>query len=472
MKRTFLIWAGFVMMVAGARAETLAPDLCVTVHEIQVPMAPSSEYQLKVNGREIEVIREECNDLDRNGGVTVKHTAIFDYADDALVEVTCRAGFDQYTLLPRRLNIGSERDGQTITFKLADYYNYAVAIPGREPLLLFSAPPMEELTAGLTPQRTVTYAPGVHEIGHLYLESDTTYVLKPGAMLHGQIYLHNVSNVNVVGRGYMDDRTCAERGNFIQIYNSTNILLSGFAVRHAEQGWQLDPKNSAHINVSYLNLLSFGENNDGLDLGVGCQYVTYRDSFIGCGDDGFGWHAINAALDGEAPTRFCRAENCLIWKNQVGVGIRIGSSMEASEFSDLYFKNIDIANMDHGYAIAIPHSDWADVRRLTFENIYNESDQPFVLFYLRETMFSCPKGYRPGTISDVKFVECESVGSGAEFYGYDRDHQISNVLFHNVRFGGRYVTEDNIKRNEFTKGFKYVCEPETHELSDIKGYWE
>ncbi|ULT22683.1 hypothetical protein KUH03_25530 [Sphingobacterium sp. E70] len=35
----------------------------------------------------------------------------------------------------------------------------------------------------------------------------------------------------------------------------------------------------------------------------------------------------------------------MIWKNQVGVGIRIGSSLETSSVEQLTFKDIDIAKM-------------------------------------------------------------------------------------------------------------------------------
>lgn len=424
-------------------------SIAATLQAIDTPMTESVEYQVFVNDVPLQVFKETCYDLEQNGGSTVVHTALFTHTPGAKIKIICSTDVASYTLSPKRLTIDAVRNGNEITFTAPDYYNYALAIPGREPLFLFGAPDLSSYKPG-----AVVFEKGIHNgvNGEFRLQSNTTYYLEEGAILKGKVLIENVSNVKLIGRGYIDDRTSPVAGNFVKVYRSQNVVLKGFGVRHAALGWQVDMVNSTDVAVSHLNLLSFGQNNDGLDLGTGCRNVRFSNCFIGSGDDGFGWHATNAAADGEEPLYNCSAHDCLIWKGQVGVGIRIGSSLETSAAELLSFKDIDIANMTWGgYAVAIPHSDWADVKNITFDGIRDETlnNDRFVLAYIKQTPNS-NVNYRPGTISDVKFINCVSSATNADFEGYDADHMIRNVTFQNVKVGGRNMLQSDITANEFT----------------------
>ncbi|WP_223581017.1 hypothetical protein [Sphingobacterium sp. GVS05A] len=423
--------------------------------QLDSPMVKSLAYQVIVNNDTLGVWQETCYDLAQNGGQTDVHTALFNYVPGTQVKIICSSAFSNFTLSPKRLNIPVVKNGNELTFALPEYYNYALAIPGRAPLLLFGSPDYSAYKPG-----AVVFAKGIHHgvNGVFKLESNKTYYLEEGAILRGKVLIENVSNVKLIGRGYIDDRTAPVAGNFVKVYRSQNVELRGFGVRHAALGWQVDMVNSSNVNVSNLNLLSFGQNNDGLDLGSGCQDVHFSHCFIGSGDDGFGWHATNAAADGETPLLNCSAHDCMIWKNQVGVGIRIGSSLETSSVEQLTFKDIDIAKMTWGgHSVAIPHSDWADVRNITFEGIRDETigNTRFVLMYIKQNSNSNPV-YRPGTISNIRFIDCVSSATAATFEGYDAEHMIKDVTFKNVKVAGRNMLQSDIVANSFTSNITVV----------------
>ncbi|MCF3110585.1 hypothetical protein LL912_17495 [Niabella sp. CC-SYL272] len=418
---------------------------------IDTPAVSSSAYQVYINNIPVNVWKETCYDLEQNGGKRVVHTARFTHVPGAQIKIVCTSAFTSYTLSPKRLNLQPVKNGNILTFTAADYYNYALDLPGREPLFLFGAPDLNAYKSNAT----VVFDSGVHNgvNGEFQLQSNTVYYLEEGAVLKGKIRIENDSNITLVGRGLIDDRSSPVAGNFIKVYKSKNIVLKGFGVRHAALGWQVDMVNASDVDVSHLNLLSFGQNNDGLDLGSGCTRVNFSHCFIGSGDDGFGWHAINAAVDGEIPLADCHARDCMVWKSQVGVGIRIGSSLETSAVENLSFRNIDLAKMTWGgYAVAIPHSDWAAVRNITFDGIYDETpgNTKFVLAYIKQTSNSNPV-YRPGTICNIRFTNCVSNGTGTLFEGYDSSHMIRNVRFENVKLAGRNMMQSDVVKNAFTE---------------------
>jgi len=420
-----------------------------TVSTLDTPMRESLAYQVIINGDTMDVWKETCYDLPQNGGITDVHTTLFSYEAGAQVKIIVSEAFTNYTLSPKRFNIPVVKTGNELTFTMPAYYNFALAIPGRAPLFLFGAPDLISYKAG-----AVVFGKGMHYApnGQFELQSNTTYYLEEGAILVGKILIEDVSNVKLIGRGLIDDRTSPIAGNFVKVYRSQNVELRGFGVRHAALGWQVDMVNTSNVEVQHLNLLSFGQNNDGLDLGSGCHDVHFEHCFVGSGDDGFGWHATNAAADGEDPLYNCTAKNSIVWKGQVGVGIRIGSSLETSTVEQLHFKDIDLAKMTWGgYAVAIPHSDWAEVKDLIFEGIRDETttNDRFVLAYIKQTSNSNPV-YRPGTISDIQFIDCISNATSAVFEGYDANHIIQNVTFQNVKVGGRDMLQSDIVANVFT----------------------
>lgn len=454
----FILLLGMFVVSISCKGGTLGADLEyiadleeVDLYDDYAPMEKSNLYQVFIDGKPVRVWRETCHDMEAPSEESYFHTALFEYSEGAEVKIVSSTAFTDFVLSPKRFNIAAVKNGNELSFTMPGYYNYTLVIPGLEPLMLFGSPDLSSYRT----ENVVVFQEGIHTApNNLFkLESNTTYYLEEGAILNGKVLIQNAQNVKIIGRGYIDDRTNPSKGNFVRVYNSKNVELRGFGIRHASQGWQTDIVNSTNVQVSHLNLLSFGLNNDGLDLGTGCSQVHFKHCFIGAGDDGFGWHAINAAKDGEEPLTDCIAQDCIIWKGRVGHGIRIGSSLETSAVKNLHFKNIDIVKIEAGRAIVIPHSDWAEVKNIIFEGIRDEkpNQDGFLAAYIRQTQFSNPNGYRPGTISDIQFIDCVSNGINTRLEGYDEEHKIKNIIFKNVQLAGRSMLQSDIEMNEYVE---------------------
>ncbi len=413
-------------------------------------VSESEIYQVFIDDNPILTQKEICYDYASNGGEREVHTALFTYRPGTQIKIVCNSAFTDYTISPQRLNISSTHNGNEISFTSPSaYYNFIVDIPGHAPLFLMSAPNLSSYKEG-----AVVFERGVHTAPNdeFILQSNTTYYLEEGAVLNGKVIIKNANNVKIFGRGYIDDRRSPVLGNLVKIYNSQNIEIKGIGIRHGALGWQTDLVNSKDVKIAFINLLSFGQNNDGLDVGTGCENIRFSHCLVGSGDDAFGWHATNAVAYGQDPLNICNANDCLIWQT-AGCGIRIGNSLETTEVKNIKFKNIDIAKSSQGiYSIAIPHSDWANVHHLIFEEIHDErpNNDKFVLAYIKETPSSNPV-YQPGHISNVDFINCSSYAHSAVFEGYDSTHMISNVKFKNVKVAGRDMLPSDIVANAYTQ---------------------
>ena len=198
-----------------------------------------------------------------------------------------------------------------------------------------------------------------------------------------------------------------------------------------------------------MHLLSFGVNNDGIDIDGVTDFYAH-DCFIGCGDDGFGWHAVDAEANGEPPSMNCLADNCVIYNTHAGNGLRVGASMETKLFKDITFRNIDV--LEHANAgIRSDHSDWAMSENVTFENFYLERPGRPIDVKIQKTRYSNATGYldERGHMLNWQFINVQSPGGVIELAGVDEEHAIRNVLFKNCCLGGVPLQEQSIIKNEF-----------------------
>jgi polygalacturonase len=254
-----------------------------------------------------------------------------------------------------------------------------------------------------------------------------------------------------MGRGILDARgytSKPEKICAIEFKSCNNITVEGIGLR-AGEWWQTLYLLCNNVEVSWMHLLSFGVNNDGIDIdGVSDFYA--HDCFIGCGDDGFGWHAVDAEANGEPPTQNCLAENCVIYNTHAGNGLRVGASMETQLFKDITFRNIDV--LEHANAgIMSDHSDWAMSENVTFENFYIERPGRPIDVKIEKTRYSNSTGFRDerGHMLNWKFINVQSPGGKIQLAGADQNHAINQVTFKNCCLGGMPLTENSILKNEF-----------------------
>lgn len=453
MKKQGFYFLVMLSLVAGLLS------LPVTAAVTPVPGTPgipaSTIYSLKVDGQTVFVGSEACF-----GNVTVE-TASFCMSGTVSVEVTVSSSFTNYEIRPRRHNITGTKSGNKITFTLSQPLKLEIDVDSLTKLLIF-ATPMETNVPSPTDPNVIYFGPGTHQPGVIQPQSGKTIYIAPGALVKGRIHAYQVSNVKVMGRGMLDARGYTSKANKIHgmlFDRCSNITVEGIALRTGEW-WQSLYLLTDYVTVSHMNLLSFGVNNDGIDID-GTRHVRVNNCFIGCGDDGFGWHALDAVANGEPDTDDCIAEDCVIWNTYAGNGLRVGASMETQNFQNITFRNIDVLR-HNGSAIYSDHSDWAWCRNIRFENFTDESSSSTIWIKIAKTSYSNNNGYRDerGHYDGLYFINVTSPGGGISLYGYDDTHLIDNVYFENCSIGSNVIDSlSDITYNSYVRNIHFNQTP-------------
>jgi hypothetical protein len=431
---------------------------------------PSADYEVRVDGKPVPVAFGEFN-----GGHSFHHAG-FEMEGSAKVTVRFPKGLPAAVeILPSRHKLPLKREGQTVGFDLDQTHKLVLKAEGLRPLFLFALPP--EVNPPKPGDSKVHYFPaGVHEVGTFLPKSGETIYLEAGAVVKGILHAFEIENLVIRGRGLWDARGLTSKKEKIHAMlfeRSKNIRLEGIQLRSGDW-WQANFLLSSDIEIEHLRLMSFGKNNDGIDVD-GVTNLTARHCFIGCGDDGFGWHAIDAVTLGEPPSRNLLAEDCVIWNERAGNGIRLGASMETSVFENITFRDIDVLHVNKGYAIMMDHSDWGHTRNVLFERLNNESDKPLMFLSTQETWFSNKTGYRNerGKISDLYFHQVTSKNPGVKLVGADAEHGIRDLWFVDCALEGKPLTSaKDFVMNEHVTGLHFVDalpERKIHPAEPAKG---
>lgn len=402
----------------------------------------SDVYSITVNGDKVFTAKEYCF------GDSIYHTSQFAVEGETEIIITCADSIERFEIRPFHKNIKGVVNGKQLRFTVTQPEMLLVTVNNFKQLCLFQTPPESEVPEG---DDVMYFGRGMHKTGVLTPKSGQTIYLEQGAIVKGRIYAEGVTDVTIKGRGIIDARgytSKPEKICGIEFRNSENIVIEGIGLRTGEW-WQSLFLLCNNVDVRYMNLMSFGVNNDGIDID-GVTGFRASHCFIGCGDDGFGWHAVDATANGEPPTQNCIAENCVILNTHAGNGLRVGASMETTLFKDITFRNITV--FEHsGYGIRSDHSDWARCENITFENYYIEKPGNAINVKIEKTRYSNDTGYRDerGHIDGLNFINVQTSGGQIILNGYDENHAIRNVLFKNCLSQGQPIRKEDIEVNEF-----------------------
>jgi len=396
----------------------------------------SNQFKVFVNEAEVFVAKEEYF------GEKVFNTAQFFVSGNTEIVVEASNGIESYEIRPRHLAIAATKEGNKLRFKVDKPQMLYITINEFEPLCLFQTPPEGDIPSR-DDENVLYFSAGIHEPQLIRPKSNQTIYLEEGAIVKARIYGENVDNVTIKGRGIIDARGFTSKANKIcgiEFKNSKNIKIEGVGLRTGEW-WQSLFILCDNVEVNYINTMSFGLNNDGVDLD-GVTNMTVKNSFIGCGDDGFGWHAVSAEENGQPTTKNCLVENCIIYNTHAGNGLRIGASMETELFEDITFKDITVLAYKNA-AIRSDHSDWAMVKNLTFENFYIESGDRPVEIKIDSTRYSNSTGYRNerGHIDGLLFKNVTAPAGTYILAGADSIHKIENVSIIDCKIGGKVLSD-------------------------------
>ncbi len=410
----------------------------------------SDVFDVKVNGTDVFTAKEECF------GNRIFHTAQFTVQGKTKVVIECAEPIETFAIRPYQKQIAGQVSGNRLTFTVTKPEMLMIEVNEYRPLCLFQTPPENDIPNRSDPN-VVYFEKGIHEPGLIRAISGQTIYLEHGALVRGRIYGEGVQNVVVKGRGILDARGYTDKPGKIcglEFKNSTNILVEGIGLRTGEW-WQSLYILCTNVEVRYMNLMSFGTNNDGIDID-GVTNFKARNCFIGCGDDGFGWHAVDAEANGEPPTENCVADDCVIYNTHAGNGLRVGASMETQLFRNITFKNIYI--LEHaGYGIRSDYSDWATSENISFENFFIEKPGNAINVKIEKTRYSNDTGFRDerGNIRNLNFINVQTSGGQIILHGFDEQHAIKGVNFRNCKTNGVPMRLEDVEMNDYVFDVKF-----------------
>ncbi len=411
----------------------------------------SPDFEIWVDDKKVFVAREECF------GDRVFNTSQFTVDGRTTIEILSSQAIINFEIRPRHLGVKAKKMGKKLNFSVTKPQMLMIDINDYEPLCLFQTPAEQNIPDRNDPN-VLYYTKGTHEAGIINPKNGQTIYLEQGAYVKGRIYGENVNDVTIRGRGILDARGFTDKPKKIcgiEFKNCNSILIDGIGLRSGEW-WQTLFLLCENVEVKNMNLMSFGVNNDGIDID-GVTDFKVSNCFIGCGDDGFGWHALDAEANGQPPTKNCIAQNCVIYNTHAGNGLRVGASMETELFENITFKDITV--LAHANAgIRSDHSDWAKIRNLMFEDFYIEQAGRPIEIRIEKTKYSNSTGFRDerGQIDGLYFKNVVASGGNVILEGFDAEHLIRNVEFENVKVGDSLILrEADIMVNPYVENLSF-----------------
>lgn len=304
----------------------------------------------------------------------------------------------------------------------------------------------------------VYFEKGYHDnIGSIDLKAGMTLYLAPGAVLEAKIetigVTENPKGVLVHGRGILESRKSTNVGTKKGIYveNCKNFKILGIGSRNSRE-WQTLYVNCSDFVIDNTNVMAILLNNDGIDLD-GVDNFTITNNFVMAADDCFGWHGANyekiVTPDHPfgRPTYNVVANNNIMY-NLMGNAVRFGSSLEQEEMHDITITDTYVVTKN-SYGVAITVHDWAYVHDVLIENFFvEEGTSTFNGVILVEVVQdktsranenkSLPEGLPSpyGKVNNITIKNLTAPWHGKKtpvsVGGCDENHTVSNVVFENV----------------------------------------
>lgn len=367
----------------------------------------------------------------------------FDFSGEVEVSVTFNNGpVRKARIRPLSYGIEPVVKGNTLTFKLDQPRNLSVEVNGDifHNLHLFANPLIENIPDKNDPD-VIFFGPGVHEFKDqkFYVPSNKTVYVDGGAILRGQLLIHNAQNVKVMGSGMVEHTV--KMG--VHIANSKNIEIDGIFTTQCATG------GSDSVTIRNVKSISYFGWGDGLNV-FASNNVFFDRVFCRNSDDCTTVYATRKGFEGGC--RNIMMENSTLWADvahPIMIGIH-GNAQNFDKIEDLVYRNIDIldhkeAQLDYQGCLAINGGDNNIIRNVLFEDIRIEDFRQGQLFNIR-IFYNQKYCEAPGMgIENIYFKNISYNGSNAEMSliaGYNSDRKVKNITFENLKINGKLITDD------------------------------
>lgn len=360
---------------------------------------------------------------------------------------------------PLSRGIRSRLKDNILTFTLDRPQNISVEFDGdrRRNLHIFTNPP-EKSAPSPDEDGVMYFGGGVHTPAEgedgFRIPSDTHVYLAPGSVVKGTLICDSVKNVTVSGRGLL---VTPQRG--IQATYSENITVEDIIVVNPRHYTFLGGQ-SRGISIRNLRSFSYQGWSDGIDV-MSSSDILVDNVFMRNSDDCIA--VYGPRWDYRGDTRNITVQNSVLWADiahpmNMGIHGYTGDG-KGSVIENITFRNIDVLEHDeddpeYRGCMAICCGDMNHIRNILYEDIRVERIEEGQLFHV-EVVYNSKYCSAPGnSVSGVIFrnISCPYIPDlkPSSLKGYDADRTVNDVVFDNVRIGGRRMKSlDGTDTNEF-----------------------
>lgn len=385
----------------------------------------------------------------RNTDHTYEEASMSTFDFSGRVEVSVewlRGTIETGRVRPLSHGITPRIEGSTMTFTLDRPANLSVEVNGDifHNLHLF-ANPLETFVPDPADADVLFFGSGLHtpEEGQIVVPSGKTLYLAGGAVLKGQILVHDAHDVKVMGRGIIDHKT--RMG--IEIARSRGVLVEGLVTTQCATG------GSDGVTIRNVKSISYYGWGDGMNV-FASDNVLYDGVFCRNSDD---CHTVYATRKGyKGGCRNITMKNSTLWADvahPIMIGIH-GNADDPDIIEDLNYIDIDILDhkekqVDYQGCLTINAGDNNTIRRVRFEDIRIEDFRQGQLVNLR-IFYNTKYCAAPGLgIEDILFKNITYDGTGEELSiiaGYAAERKVRNVRFENLVINGVHISDDMPKK--------------------------
>ncbi len=456
--------AGTVTVWPAPEGEELSQDFSVTVDGQTAPV-----YIARVAPEE-PALRWKAMDDKANSADYYENAAFttFDMQGTVEVVVTCPAPVSAARILPSSLKIAPRIEGHRVTITMTEPRPLTLEVNGDwvHSLHILANPPEQDPPRQDDPD-VIYFGPGIHEVTHLEVGTGKTLYVAGGAVVRGVIgpdepfrissysglktysptFHLQGTNITVRGRGIIDGSRCTTHARNLMLVQGSDIRLEGVLFRDSST-WNIPIRRCDRVTVRQVKILGYRANSDGIDI-CNSRDVTVEDCFIRTLDD-----LIVVKTDrGAGEAQRIVARNCVLW-NEVAHALSVGAELREN-VDDVLFTDCDVIH-DKGreWTLRVYHCDSARISNIRFENLRIEESSRLISLWIDKAVWT--RDEQRGHIDGVIFRDIAAPAAARiELKGFDAQHAIENVLFHNVTIGGRPVIDSDVLVNDFVRDVTY-----------------
>ena len=386
-------------------------------------------------------------------------------------------------MLPSNKGITLNKDfsRRTISFTINECGQYTISFLKNMSFHLY-VNPIGGYQSDLNNSRIIVFEKGLHNRkndsrinsnNNVSLQSNTTVILKQGAVVEASFGANNASNIDIIGDGVVlgaNFSRNADTGSRLIPYDfnyCSNIAFKGIATLDPA-GWCYNIYFCNNVHFDDIKIISSRSNGDGVSL-QSCKSVVCENSFVRSWDDSLvvknypKWSNRNE----QGSTKDIRFSNCQIW-TELAQCMELGYETVGQTFEDIYFENIVVLYAYHKAVISIHNGNNAYIKNVHYDNIIVENARmglgdgtQYLIDFINvhsatwsDQHAVTSLGYIEGVyVNNVTVLDGSSKclihmnGTKDTRSGYDNneEHFVKNINLHNISIYGEYLKTNDEK---------------------------